>query len=100
MSYYIHTDVVLKVGKLPEYAAMMRQLAPFMARNGWKLVHALQAVTGDFRTLVHVWELADFSAVERGLGACASPEGAAILAPMADLVESEMIRIMADAGYA
>jgi hypothetical protein len=99
MSYFIHTEVTLKLGKMPEYSAMMQKLAPFMARNGWTLVQALQPVTGDFRKLIHVWKLGAFADVERGLLACASDEGKAILAPMADLVESEVISVMANTSY-
>lgn len=99
MGYYIYTEVVLRLGKLPEYSAMMRQLSPYMARHGWKLVQALQPVTGDFRKLIHVWELAEFADVERGLAACAAPEGLSILAPMADIVETESISVMAKTDY-
>lgn len=99
MGYFIYTEVTLKLGKLPEYTQMMQQLTPYMAQHGWKLVQALQPVTGDFRKLVHVWELSEFTDVERGLAACAAPDGLAILAPMADLVESESISIMASTGY-
>lgn len=99
MTYFVYTEVVLKLGKMPEYTQMMQQLAPFMGRNGWKLVQALQPVTGDFRKVIHVWELDSFADVERGLLACAGPEGLAILAPMADLVESETISVMANTGY-
>jgi hypothetical protein len=84
---------------MPEYTAMMQKLAPFMAENGWKLVQALQPVTGDFRKLIHIWELEEFASVERGLLACAGPDGLSILEPMADLVESEVISVMADTEY-
>lgn len=99
MPYYIYTEVTLKLGKMPEYTAMLQKLAPFMAQNGWKLVQALQPVTGDFRKLIHVWELGEFADVERGLFACAGPEGQTILEPMAELVESEVISVMADTEY-
>lgn len=99
MAYFIYTEVTLKLGKMPEYAAMMRELAPYMALNGWTLIQALQPVTGDFSKLIHVWELAEFADVERGLAACAAPEGQAILAPMADLVAAESITIMARTDY-
>lgn len=99
MGYHIYTEVTLKLGKMPEYTAMMKELAPFMAQNGWKLIQALQPVTGDFRKLIHVWELGEFADVERGLLACAGPEGGRILTPMADLVESESISVMATTEY-
>lgn len=99
MSYHIYTEVTLKLGKMPEYSQMMKRLAPYMAKNGWTLVKALQPVTGDFRKLIHVWELGEFTDVERGLFACAEPEGLDILTPMADLVESESISIMAKTDY-
>ncbi len=99
MGYFIYTEVTLKLGKLPEYTAMMKKLVPFMAQNGWTLVQALQPVTGDFRKLFHVWKLGEFVDVERGLIACGGPEGQAILAPMADLVESEVISVMAGTEY-
>lgn len=99
MGYHIYTEVTLKLGKMPEYTAMMKELAPFMAQNGWKLVQALQPVTGDFRKLIHVWELGEFADVERGLLGCAGPEGSKILEPMAELVESEVISVMATTEY-
>lgn len=99
MGYFVYTEVTLKLGKLPDYTAMMKKLAPFMAQHGWKLVQALQPVTGDFRKLIHVWELGEFVDVERGLLACAGPEGQGILEPMADLVESEVISVMANTDY-
>ena len=99
MGYFIYTEVTLKLGKMPEYTRMMQKLAPFMGQNGWKLVQALQPVTGDFRKLIHVWELGEFVDVDRGLLACAGLEGQAILEPMADLVESEAISVMASTEY-
>lgn len=99
MGYFVYTEVTLKLGKMPEYTEMMKKLAPFMARNGWKLVQALQPVTGDFRKLIHVWALEAFGDVERGLLACAGEEGLEILAPMADLVETESISVMASTDY-
>lgn len=99
MGYFIYTEVILKLGKMPEYTEMMKKLAPYMGQHGWKLVQALQPVTGDFRKLIHVWELGEFADVERGLLACAAPEGLSILEPMADLVESETISIMANTDY-
>lgn len=99
MSYFIYTEVTLKLGKLPEYSAMMKKLSPYMAQNGWKLVQALQPVTGDFRKLIHLWELGEFTDIERGLAACGAPEGQAILAPMADLLETESISVMANTDY-
>ncbi len=99
VAYHIYTEVILKLGKLPEYTEMMQKLAPYMADHGWKLVQALQPVTGDFRKLIHVWELGEFADVERGLAACAAPEGLTILEPMADIVESETISVMASTAY-
>lgn len=99
MAYFIYTEVTVRLGKLPDYANMMRDLAPYMARHGWKLVQALQPVTGDFRKIIHVWELGEFADVERGLAACAEPEGLSILKPMAELVETESITVMASTDY-
>lgn len=99
MAYFIYTEVTLKLGKMPEYSAMMKNLAPYMAQNGWKLVQALQPVTGDFRKLVHIWELGEFSDIERGLAACGAPEGLKILAPMSDILVTESISVMANTDY-
>lgn len=99
MAYFIYTEVIVKLGKLPEYTQMMQKLAPYMGKHGWKLVQALQPVTGDFRKLIHVWELGEFSDVEKGLAACAAPEGLKILEPMADIVETESISVMASTDY-
>lgn len=99
MAYFIYTEVTVRLGKLPEYSDMMRELSPYMAKHGWKLVQALQPVTGDFRKIIHVWELGAFADVERGLAACAEAEGLRILEPMAGLVETESIAIMAGADY-
>lgn len=99
MAYFIHTEVKVHLGKMSEYSAMMQKLAPYMAQHGWQLVQALQPVTGEFGKLIHVWELGEFSDVERGLVACAAPEGLRILEPMSDLVVSESISIMANTDY-
>lgn len=99
MTYFIYTEVTLRLGKMPEYSAMMQRLAPYMAQHGWKLIQALQPVTGDFRKIIHIWELGAFGDVERGLAACAAPEGIEILTPMADLVETESISIMTTTDY-
>ncbi len=56
-------------------------------------------MTGDFRKIVPIWELDNFASVERGLAACGSPDGQAILARIADLVEAESIEIMASTSY-
>ncbi len=34
MAYFIHTEVTLRLGKLPDYCKMMEALAPFMAGHG------------------------------------------------------------------
>lgn len=99
MAYFIYTEVTVRLGKLPDYSNMMRELAPYMANHGWKLVQALQPVTGDFRKIIHVWELGAFADVERGLAACAEPDGLRILEPMAELVETESITVMASTDY-
>lgn len=99
MAYFIYTEVKVHLGKLPAYTEMMQKLTPYMAQHGWQLVQALHPVTGEFGKLIHVWQLGEFSDVERGLAACAAPEGLKILEPMADLVVSESISIMANTDY-
>ncbi len=100
MTYYIRTVVTLKMGGLPAYSAMMSELAPFMARHGWVLQTALQPMVGDLTEVIHIWEVEAFADIARGMEACGSdPEAHAILAPMPDLVHTEVVQVMTKTSY-
>ncbi|WP_156681292.1 NIPSNAP family protein [Sphingomonas profundi] len=100
MAYYITTNVTLKFGRNASYNDMMAQLAPYMERHGWKLLLALQPYVGDLAQIFHVWEVAEFDDVRRGLEACAAdPEAHAILAPMPDLLVTEAMQLTVKTPY-
>jgi hypothetical protein len=100
MTYYIRTVVRLKFGQTQPYSAMMTRLAPYMAQHGWRLVLALQPMLGDLTELIHIWEVAEFDNIRRALDACASdPEAQAILAPLPDLLHTEIVQIMVKTPY-
>jgi len=100
MTYYVQTDVKLKLGALPAYAEMMGQLVPYMARHGWKLVLGLQPYVADFTEVLHVWEVQQFADIERALNACrVDPEAHAILTPMPALLQTEVLKILTKTDY-
>ena len=100
MAYYIRTNVSLKLGQNPGYDEMMGKLVPIMARQGWRLVLGLQPMIGDFTKLLHVWEVAEFDDIRRGLEACATdPDALAILAAMPELLYTEELTVMAKTSY-
>ena len=79
---------------------MMEKLVPVMARYGWKLILGLQPMVGDFTKLLHVWEVAEFDAIRRGLEGCAAdPEAGAILTPMPELLYTEELAVMVKTPY-
>ena len=100
MTYHILTHVSLKLGNNLGYNEMMAKLVPVMARFGWKLVLGLQPMIGDFTKLVHVWEVAEFDDIRRGLEGCAAdPEALAVLTPMPQLLHTEELAVMVKTPY-
>jgi len=100
LTYYIHTKVSLKLGRLPAYHEMMAKLSPYMRRHGWKLVMALEPFISEFTELVHIWEVDEFGDIEKGLRACRTdPEAHALLAPMPELLHDEALKIMVKTPY-
>lgn len=100
MAYYVRTKVVLKLGSNQGYNVMMAKLAPVMAQHGWTLILALQPLIGDFTEMLHVWEVAEFDDIRGALAACAGdPEVTAILAPMPELLQTEILDVMVKAPY-
>lgn len=100
MTYYVRTRVALKLGSNQNYNAMMATLTPVMAQHGWKLILALQPMIGDFTELLHIWEVAEFDDIRGALVACAAdPAVTAILAPMPDLLQTEIIDVMVKTPY-
>lgn len=100
MAYYVRTKVVLKLGSGPGYNAMMERLTPVMATLGWRLILGLQPMIGDFTELLHVWEVKEFDDIRGALAACAGdPQVQAILAPMPELLQTEIIDVMVKTPY-
>lgn len=90
----------MKLGSNLDYNEMMAKLVPVMARFGWKLVLGLQPMIGDFTKLVHVWEVAQFDDIRRGLEGCAAdPEALAVLTPMPQLLYTEELAVMVKTPY-
>jgi hypothetical protein len=55
---------------------------------------------GDFTKLLHVWEVAEFDDIRRGLEGCATdPEASAILSPMPELLQTEKLVVMVKTPY-
>lgn len=100
MAYYVRTEVSLKLGQNQGYSEMMDRLIPVMARYGWRFVLGLQPMIGDFTELLHVWEVAEFDDIRRGLEGCATDaEAMAILAPMPELLQTEKLAVMVKTPY-
>jgi len=100
MAFYIHTVVDLKVGQYQGYSDMMQKFAPYMARNGWKLVYGLGPVTGSISTIFHVWEIERFEDIAKGMEACGTdPEAQEILKNLPDYVNDETVTIHAKTPY-
>ena len=100
MAYCLCTQVTLRMGQNQRRNEMMAKLVPYMARQGWKLVLGLAPFLGDFCGLKHVWEIEQFSDIEKGLLKCyTDPEAAAILAPMGELLHNEEMQIMTKTPY-
>jgi hypothetical protein len=100
MAYYVRTNVSLKLGQNEGYNEIMDRLFPVMARYGWRFVLGLQPMIGDFTKLLHVWEVAEFDDIRRGLEGCATdPEASAILSPMPELLQTEKLVVMVKTPY-
>jgi len=100
MAYYIHTVVDLKVGQYQGYSDMMQVFAPYMARNGWKLVYGLGPVTGSISTIFHVWEIERFEDIAKGMEACGTdPEAQEILKNLPNYINDETVTIHAKTPY-
>lgn len=100
MTYYIRTNVRLKMGGTAGYSEMMARLVPYMATKGWVLVFGLQPFLGDLTELIHIWEVQNFADIESALNACYSdPEAQAILAAMPDYLVNEEFQVMVKTSY-
>lgn len=100
MAYYIHTKVELKIGKYQGYSDMMKKFAPYMAGHGWKLLYGLGPVTGSIAEIYHVWEIAEFSDIAKGMEACgADPAAMELLRDLPDLVNNETVTVLAKTPY-
>ncbi len=100
MTYYVRTKVVLKLGSNAGYNAMMAKLTPIMAQHGWNLILGLQPLIGDFTEMLHIWEVAEFDDIRGALVVCASdPAVIAILAPMPELLQTEILDVMVKTPY-
>ena len=100
MAYYIHTVVDLKPGQYMGYSDMMQRFAPYMAKNGWKLIYGLGPVSGSINNIFHVWEIENFADIAKGMEACgADPEAVEILRDLPNLVNNETVTIHAKTPY-
>ncbi|MDM8010926.1 MAG: NIPSNAP family protein [Parasphingorhabdus sp.] len=100
MTYFIRTNVRLKMGGAVGYSEMMGKLVPYMAKQGWELTLGLQPFVGDLTEMIHVWKVENFADIETALNACYSdPEAQEILAVMPDYLQNETFQIMVKTDY-
>jgi hypothetical protein len=100
MPVYLLATLKAKYGQLDRFSEVMKALVPVMEAQGWKLIGAYQAIIGDLTQVVDLWELPDANAVGAGLAAAAAGAGfEEIAAVLAEVVEDEVLQVMAKTSY-
>lgn len=64
---YLHAQMKVKAGGLPEFQQLLGQVVPIVGRHGWRLVGSFVNVAGGVDVVVDLWELPDANALFEGL---------------------------------
>jgi hypothetical protein len=100
MATYCIARIVVRYGRLAEFAEAMGRLVPLMEQRGWRLQAAYTTIAGNLHECYDVWEVPDANAVGAGLASLAQdPSFPALLAELRENVESETLSIVAKAPF-
>ena len=96
MSVYVIATIEVKAGAMPRFMSAIAEMIPILESVGWKLASAYTLRTGQLGTVIDVWEMADFNAVNVGMGAIAtSPRFPQIQAILQETIAKETM-VLAD----
>jgi hypothetical protein len=100
MPTYAVARIIVRYGKLAQFAEAMGKLVPIMHDNGWRLLSSYQTIIGNFHEVYDIWELPSADAVGAGLVAAASdPRFAEFAEDLAASIESETFTIVAKTPF-
>ena len=75
MSAYLIATIETKPGGMDTLVATIAEMIPILESKGWKLASAYTLRTGLLGTVIDIWELPDFNAMNTGMGAIAQSAG-------------------------
>lgn len=93
MTMYMQSTLELRGGDTTAFRETMKIVVETVEKAaGWRLITAIEQITGRLHTAIDVWELPDLDAYAKGLGALRGhPEFAAIGKSLADAIERETV---------
>ncbi len=96
MSVYLIATIELKAGAMPRFMSAIAEMIPILEGVGWKLASAYTLRTGQLGTVIDIWEMADFNAMNVGMGAIAkSPRFPEIQVILQETIAKETL-VLAD----
>ena len=72
MSVYLMATLEIKPGEMARFSKVLGEMVPIVESVGWRLATAFTLRTGPLNTVVDLWELPDFNAMNVGMGAIAA----------------------------
>jgi hypothetical protein len=88
---YLQASIKLRAGKLPDFISLLNDLAPAVAKHGWKLVGSYASVVGRLNTVVDLWEVPNANAIDAAL---ADPEMQKAGPRISEIVEDETLTLL------
>ena len=101
MAIYMQSTLELRAMDLTDFRAAMVELVAIVTGEGWKLVAAIEQMTGRLHTAIDIWELPDLDAYPRAVAVLrAHPRFPVIGVALAAAIQQETIILGARASWA
>jgi hypothetical protein len=66
MSVYLHTEIQVRPGHLPDMLHLLEhEIKPTMEAEGWKMLGCFQGISGPRNFILNLWELEDLEHFRR-----------------------------------
>ncbi len=75
MSVYLIATIEVRPTHFADFTQALGRIVRIVEANGWKLSSAFMHRTGPLNTVIDVWELPDFNAMDTGMKAIAADPG-------------------------
>ena len=100
MTVYMQSTLELRMVDTTRFEAAMRDLVAIVEAKGWRLVTAIQQISGRLHTAIDIWTLPSFDSFQEGIAALRSdsrfPD---IAAALAEAIERETVVFGTEAAW-